>query len=440
MAENETTVEMVSIHEASTPLCEDAQVLVEAISAGRKFTIGDKTLKYDNKVSYNYQISNWFKVDDRIGFFHIFVFKSNGDITQHQCDLFSEMLRAFKTNLRTLKAVKIETLWDDLSFRYCKLAYPIILDVENRMRKLIAQFMLKTLGDKWLAHTAPKKVTDEISRSERQQDDPSHKVDFSTLISYLTKPYSNSGIDDVYKKIKNIDPNDAERSKEELIELKEMIPESNWKRHFSAIVKCDDKLLIRKWGSLYDLRCKVAHNTYLTKLEFEEVVKLSGELGDIIKNAINEINGLVVTEEQAKDLEVMATQLTESAAISQGLSNATNGGGDSRSIQCRLYKMQGVSAFKTILGIFGTVAEARGLLVFESAPMPEIFDAVVNIGMVGPGEIDILKSSFSKLMSDHTTEQELQNVTVLLSAMSQQMTRRSEIFLPRNAKILDANR
>ncbi|MBE0370994.1 hypothetical protein [Pseudoalteromonas aurantia] len=47
----------------------------------------------------------------------------------------------------------INVLWDDIGRHYAYLAYPLINDVENVMRKLISKFMLINVGMDWSKKT-----------------------------------------------------------------------------------------------------------------------------------------------------------------------------------------------------------------------------------------------------------------------------------------------
>lgn len=184
------------------------------------------------------------------------------------------------------------------------------------MRRLIAQFMLKNLGAKWMEISAPKEVRDQLGKAKRGPDssDPLHEVDFDTLVDYLLKPYASETTEEMHKHIRSLSPKDIEEANANIGKLKAMVPQSNWSRYFSKIVECEDSLLRKKWTDLYLLRCKVAHNTYLTSGEYESVTKLSSELDEIITSAIGKLGQVHVSDEDAAELESMATQVTVDAS------------------------------------------------------------------------------------------------------------------------------
>ncbi|WNC88877.1 HEPN domain-containing protein [Paraburkholderia sp. FT54] len=313
MNSKELKVEIVSVHDSAMPLCANAAILVKALIADPAFTLKGGRLTHAGTFNCEYSSIDWFKIEDKLGILHSFRFVSEGDIDQNNCDAFSSMLRAFRTNLRTLEAARIETLWDDVSFRYCRLAYPVILNTENLMRRLITQFMLKTLGAKWIEVSAPKEVREQLGKAKRGSDDadPLHDVDFDTLIDYLTKPYASDTAESMHKYIRGLNPASLDAAKANIDQLKAMIPQSNWSRYFSQIVECEDTLLRSKWGELYLLRCKVAHNTYLSAQEFERVLKLANDLDLIISSAIAKLEQVKISVKAAAELQTMATQLSE---------------------------------------------------------------------------------------------------------------------------------
>jgi hypothetical protein len=182
---------------------------------------------------------------------------------------------------------------------------------------LITQFMLKTLGAKWIEVSAPKEVREQLGKAKRGSDDadPLHDVDFDTLIDYLTKPYASDSAESMHKYIRALNPENLDTAKANIGQLKAMVPQSNWSRYFSRIVECEDTLLRSKWGELYLLRCKVAHNTYLSAHEFERVLKLADDLDKIISSAIAKLEQVKISVEAAAELQTMATQLSEDVSI-----------------------------------------------------------------------------------------------------------------------------
>ena len=101
--------------------------------------------------------------------------------------------------------------------------------------------------------------------------------------SIVIKPYSRKTTDDLYKELKKANKVDDYEM------LKAFIPRSNWQRYFSKIVDCEDTYLQKRWEELYELRCKVAHNAIIGKLEYSRIIELSDDLRAKLQEAINKL-------------------------------------------------------------------------------------------------------------------------------------------------------
>lgn len=194
----------------------------------------------------------------------------------------------------------VNTIWDDISYHYSLLAYPVINRIENLLRKLITKFMLTSVGFDWEQETLPDDIKSIVSKSKRPKNgyvNILHETDFIHLADFLFKPYHKRNIDDLFKTIK------ATQALEELNidELKEYIPKSNWDRYFSNIVDCEDGFLNKKWIRLYDLRCLVAHNNFITPNDYTELTEISESLENTFLVAIKNLDKIRIDSED-KDL------------------------------------------------------------------------------------------------------------------------------------------
>ncbi len=228
-------------------------------------------------------------------FFHV-RFSTSECETQEQIDKFSALLKVVRSVMNKVGG-QPETLWDDISFHYSKDVYKLIYRVENLMRKLIANFMLVTVGAEWIDESAPKEVKEAIGKSKRKEYlNVLHTVDFIQLADFLLRPYSNTSSEELQTRIKNA------QTVEDLTALKACISQSNWSRYFSALVECDDGYLKKRWEELYELRCKVAHNAIVNKSDFERVQALVNELEGKLENAINKLPQVKVPEAEVEQV------------------------------------------------------------------------------------------------------------------------------------------
>lgn len=228
------------------------------------------------------------------------------DNTELAIDNFTEMLRIVRSVISKAQDDKSqaspETLWDDISAYYSSIAYPIINDIENTLRKLIANFMLMNVGRGWINETAPKDFKEVLQKSQRQnRDNQLHQVDFIDLANFLLKPYARKTPEQLYEILRKSSGRLSPK------ELDECVPISNWQRYFSKIVECDDDYLKSRWNKLYELRCQVAHNANFSKADLEQVRQLISEVKPKIVDAIGKLPEIRVP---AEEVEIVA----ESAA------------------------------------------------------------------------------------------------------------------------------
>jgi hypothetical protein len=226
-------------------------------------------------------------------FFHLrFSLESTSSITQAKVDRFATFLKKVR-GIIAKAGGQAETLRDDISFYYSKKAYALVHEIENLMRKLIANFMLVTVGKEWVTETSPSEVQEAINRSKRKDYlNVLHTIDFIQLADFLVKPYSKKSIQDLHCKLKGA------QKLEEFKALKAYIPESNWTRYFAKLVACDDSFVSKRWAELYDLRCKVAHNALVTKTDYERITELVDELRGPLEEAINKLPQVSVPKEE----------------------------------------------------------------------------------------------------------------------------------------------
>lgn len=287
--------------EALYHLCNNVKEFNRLLQANPEISLEDTRITYRDIVESSYHIKGGEVEGKPQRYFHLkFTFIGRED----QINDFTSLLRAVKESIYNAD-VQPQTLWDDLSLYYSERAYPLIHQVENRMRKLIAYFMLTNVGKQWVAENLPNSLQDAIKKSKRKQYlDVLHQVDFIDLGEFLFKAYpTRRTIEHLYSEI-----GDAEAVNElDLEVLKEYVPRSNWERYFSEIVECDDKYLKVRWEELYDLRCKVAHNAIVTRGDSERIRALVEQVQEKLQKAINGLDRIHVPAD-AKD------QLAENVA------------------------------------------------------------------------------------------------------------------------------
>lgn len=74
-------------------------------------------------------------------------------------------------------------------------------------------------------------------------------------------------------------------------------------------MNCDSSYLQVRWDRLYKLRCKIAHNNFFSKDDFEQVMILVQDVKPKIEDAIKNLDKVEVPEDEREELaEVVASK------------------------------------------------------------------------------------------------------------------------------------
>lgn len=244
---------------------------------------------------------------------HIYVCTTTVEASCEQIDLVSKLLRRIRKIMETI-STSLTVLWDDVSFHACKIAYEIIYVLENKMRKLVNTFMIHVAGANWVDRSIHpdikaimKKAGEERKRSEL------FALDFSHLSLLIFRPYANSDFHSNVDKLANA------LSKPDLSTLKEivsdLIPRSNWERHFVNIIRCEPKQLEEDWEELYELRCKVAHNADFALNDLKKLRVLERRVSSVLDDAIKKVQEIKVSPTTTSEILQNAKSIVASSVI-----------------------------------------------------------------------------------------------------------------------------
>lgn len=271
--------------------CIDVDGIKKLIDIDIDFSLDNDCIKYDGvEIVYSFKVGKTDSLNDR--FFYL---KFSPKENRHNIDKFSSFLRRIKKILKDHLCSDIYILWDGVSLYYSKLSYPIINELENTMRKLINIFMLRKFGNNWEDKSFPHKLN-RISKKDRAGT-ILHSFDFDHLQVFLFSEYSTKDINNLFKIIKN-----EERDITEINKLSEFVPKSNWERFFSHLVNCNKEYLEKRWKKIYSLRNKVAHNSIISKKDYCEIQKISGELQEKLEEAIFQIDKINISSIEKDEL------------------------------------------------------------------------------------------------------------------------------------------
>ena len=188
----------------------------------------------------------------------------------------------------------INTIWDDVGRIYAEKSYPLINEVENLLRRLIAKFMLITVGVNWSKDTIHPELFKKIEKFEDPEPyiNDLYKLDFIHLKQVLFEKKRDISLDELDRLLSR-----TEFSAEDREKIQKYIPRSNWEKYFSALIEDRESSLEKKWELLYKLRNKVAHNRHVKKEEFERIKGLTLQIKEVLAKASAKVGEIDLNEE-----------------------------------------------------------------------------------------------------------------------------------------------
>lgn len=300
---NKIKVEYLLTLKSSDNFCKNTDAFNNLLQSNSDIKIEDDSIKY-KKIDVGYRIKTGELASKNQRFFEIqFSVKNQDDILE-----FVEFLKVVRSILYKTDG-NLNTLWDDISLIFSQKAYPHINEIENLLRKLITKFMLTNVGIDWVDETIPQEIKSVLKNKKKERNGYTnilHETDFIHLADFMFKPYQTKNTSELFDLIKK-------ESRVSKSCLKEFLPKSNWERYFSNIVDCEDGYFNKRWEKLYELRCLVAHNNFITKNQLDEVIKLSEDLKEKFKTAINSLDKVIIPEKEKENLvENAVSSLNES--------------------------------------------------------------------------------------------------------------------------------
>ena len=228
-------------------------------------------------------------------------------------DNFNELCDRVRSTVERISPGKttINTLWDDVGRAYAEKSYPLINEIENLMRRLIAKFMLITVGVNWSKDTIQPELFKKIDKFSN--DDPYvndlFKLDFIHLKDVLFDKKRDVSIEELDRLLSK-----TQFAQDDQETIKKYLPKSNWEKYFSSIIDEKSGSIETKWALLYELRNKVAHNRHVKRSDFEKIKGLCEKLKEIINKASANLGEIDINEED-RELIIYAYNNDSPAAI-----------------------------------------------------------------------------------------------------------------------------
>lgn len=291
---NSYRVEYLSVLSSQDDFCKSIESFNYLIQSYDHIEVTGTHIKFKGH-DFGYEVQHGEINQGNQRFFHLKLCCDNSQ----DLDDFKKLLKSIRTILAKASGKPPEILWDDISTQLSCAAYPVLHEIENILRKLITKFMLTTVGAAWTKDTIPKEVLDSLKDKKNvPSQNYLHETDFIQLSNFLFEEYSTANSKKLIERLRSV--NDVNELS--IVELKEIVPQSNWERYFSPIVDCTSEYLENRWKRLYELRCVVAHNRFISKDEFDEIIKTSKDIKEKLISATDNLDKVYVSESQKEEV------------------------------------------------------------------------------------------------------------------------------------------
>ncbi|MGM9535701.1 MAG: hypothetical protein ACI3VR_10630, partial [Intestinibacter sp.] len=297
-------------------ICKDEKSFANLLMINRDIEVSRKTIKYKGK-TYDYENKKYLSKKSDYIYFHIAITAEITDLSDKVTPKQDEQIRLYEELLSEIKnivfkvAFKVQTIWDDVSFFYSKLAYPLIYDIENSMRKLITKFMVINVGTNWEKENTPEKLQNFSKKNKNEE--MLYKFNFSQLSNYLFDEFVMYDINEFIKEQTQENKDDEKNAQNQgnvdnqikkdnsnkvftIEDLQPFLKKSNWDRLFNGVVEIDGGHLKKKWSELYVYRCKIAHNNQFIRADYNKVREIIDEIKPQIDKAIENLDNVDVSE------------------------------------------------------------------------------------------------------------------------------------------------
>lgn len=297
-------VELIILIAENIEFCETPENLVSYLKSYSSFSFNNNKISIRNAVNnFVYQVKP-VKFGNKSRYFNLTMMNELEDDSK-AVEEFSSLISKIKDhfNAGSDKRVSVYAIWDDISYYYSRLAYPIINELENTMRKMILKFMIIGVGVDWYEKMTPTEIKQKVGNRNSNSSIFQNilwEMDFIHLSKFLFENYRSKNINELDKIVKSA----IEKSIDVNL-LQDFLPNNNWSRYFQSHIESTPQQLQSYWEELYDLRNKVAHNRGVTKNDYEKIRKYS-ELINTLSEAIEKIEAgsIILSEEQKEEIKV----------------------------------------------------------------------------------------------------------------------------------------
>lgn len=293
--------------------CNSVEQLENLLKTNNCFKVNKELeiIEFKNK-TIKYKINKFDTTDGKEVIFIVKFETLKSNINLEEITFFESFDQEFINTINLYKSEKnyiyINTLEDEISKYYSERLYPKFNKIENKLRKIIYIFMENNLGSLWMEKSIGPNLKEKLDKSfqdrhiKDNQNDYLINTDFIVLGKFLFEEYTTGKFEDIESKIKKLEGIDESQLRSEIKKIQEdYTKKSNYNRYFDGKLENDN--LKKKWESLYNYRCLVAHNKRIRKKEFETSNKLIEDLDKVFEKCLTNIDNVKVPKENIDTLE-----------------------------------------------------------------------------------------------------------------------------------------
>ena len=208
-----------------------------------------------------------------------------------QINEFNDLIERLESNIVKIhKDVSINMLWNDVARHYAITGYSVINEVENLLRRLIANFMLTNVGYNYPKYHIPAEVANRESNLKTNYSDYLHKTYFSDLKTILfqgQREYDFRNIGDIQRFVEKCISDG--KTQIPIDSLKGVLSSSLWEKYFSKSTSYKQNDLESDLDKLGDLRNDIAHNRHISRERLGKIESISKRITTALELEIKDL-------------------------------------------------------------------------------------------------------------------------------------------------------
>ncbi len=272
-------VEYLIIIKQENTFCDSKEAFLKFLEVDSSLTIsGDQLIVKlkKGKLTVSYSIASDLVPSQNQRYFKFTISSEDNDKINELYDL-TKLLEEIIAKLHPEASINI--LWNDIARKYAVEGYDLINEVENLLRRLIANFMLTKVGYDYPKYHIPNEVENRDSHLKVNYSDYLHQTYFSDLKTILfegQREFTHRNIGDIQR---IVEKHISEKKKDISIDdLKGVISKSLWERYFASETNYKKENLEKDLEELNSLRNEIAHNRHINRDTLGKIQNLSKKI------------------------------------------------------------------------------------------------------------------------------------------------------------------